>query len=125
MSKDTSTSLFELIHRMSKGEKRYFKLQAAQIGDTGKLKFVKLFDRIEKQHVYDEAALLKLEPDITRKQLPNLKTFYTIICSLVFSNCSSSIHRLHACSSCWVMRVFFTTNVYMPIVCALPIVQSD
>ncbi|MGL5890848.1 MAG: hypothetical protein ACRC3B_13225, partial [Bacteroidia bacterium] len=75
MSKDTSVSLFDLIHRMSKSEKRYFKLQAVQTGDAGKLKFVKLFDRIEKQKVYDEAALLKLEPGITRKQLPNLKYF--------------------------------------------------
>jgi hypothetical protein len=97
MSKDTSTSLFELIHRMSKGEKRYFKLQAAQIGDTGKLKFVKLFDRIEKQHIYDEAALLKLEPDITRKQLPNLKYFlydYLLTCIQQLQQQHSSAARL-------------------------------
>lgn len=75
MSKDISISLFDLIHRMSKSEKRHFKLQAAQSGEATSLKFVKLFDRIEKQKVYDEAALLKQEPGITRKQLPNLKYF--------------------------------------------------
>lgn len=51
--------LHQLIRSLSKGEKRSFKIYASRhvLGEENN--YVKLFDAIEKQEVYDEAALLK------------------------------------------------------------------
>lgn len=74
MSKDTSDALFHLIQRMSKGEKRHFKLIASR-HETGEGKFIRLFDRIDRMKTYDEKKLLAAEPSISPRQLPNLKAF--------------------------------------------------
>lgn len=74
MSKDSSDSLFLLIHRMSKSEKRFFKLMASR-QEKGDGKFIRLFDRLEKMKTYNEETLLKLEPSLSRRQLPNQKAF--------------------------------------------------
>ena len=59
MSKTASPALFELIHNMSKSEKRYFKIHASRhtIGD--KNKYVDLFDFIDQQDRFDEAELFE------------------------------------------------------------------
>lgn len=49
--------LFHLIKSMSKAEKRYFKLYASQHVEKGRSNSVKLFDAIEAQTDYDEAAI--------------------------------------------------------------------
>ncbi len=52
--------LFNLIKSLSKAEKRYFKLQSKQhqIGEANN--YVRLFDVLEKQKVYDKAVLEKV-----------------------------------------------------------------
>ncbi len=50
-----STELFELIKSLSKSEKRFFKLSSSL--QTGDKNYLKIFDAIEKQAVYNEAAL--------------------------------------------------------------------
>lgn len=57
MSKTASPALFELIHNMSKSEKRYFKIRSSRhtIGDQNK--YVQIFDFIDQQEVFDEDAL--------------------------------------------------------------------
>ena len=57
--KTNSDPLHQLIHSLSKGEKRSFKIYASRhvLGDENN--YVKLFDAIEKQKEYDEEALLK------------------------------------------------------------------
>lgn len=50
--------LFKLIRSMRKAEKRYFKLYASQQGNT-KQNYLLLFDAIDAQEEYDEAALIK------------------------------------------------------------------
>lgn len=77
MSTKVKEALFELIKSLSKSEKRYFKLLSSRhtIGDENN--YVKLFDCIDKQTVYDEQAIFsefKNEPflhrfSITKKRL--------------------------------------------------------
>ena len=50
-----STELFELIKSLSKSEKRFFKLSSSL--QTGDKNYLKIFDAIEKQTAYNEAAL--------------------------------------------------------------------
>lgn len=51
--------LFELIHSLTKSEKRYFKLHASRhtIGDENN--YVKLFDFIDRLHVYNESQVFE------------------------------------------------------------------
>lgn len=65
--------LHELIHAMSKAEKRHFKLFAASKGGVrADAKFVALFDALDAQADYDADKLLA-RTAIARPQLPNLK----------------------------------------------------
>ena len=50
-----STELFDLIKSLTKSEKRFFKLSSSlQSGDKN---YLKIFDTIEKQEIYDEDAI--------------------------------------------------------------------
>lgn len=59
MARKTSTELFELIKSMTSSEKRYFKIFSSlhTVGDQNR--YMKLFDLIDEQDTYDEAALVK------------------------------------------------------------------
>jgi tetratricopeptide (TPR) repeat protein len=50
-----STELFDLIKSLSKSEKRFFKLSSSL--QTGEKNYLKIFDAIDKQTEYDEAAV--------------------------------------------------------------------
>lgn len=54
MSKTASPALFDLIHNMSKSEKRYFKIHASRHTIGQQNKYVQLFDFIEQQNEFDE-----------------------------------------------------------------------
>lgn len=51
--------LFHLVHSLSKSEKRYFTLDAKKSGKTDS-RYLKLFQAINKQESYDEAALKRV-----------------------------------------------------------------
>lgn len=70
MSNKRSSTLFTLIKSLSKSEKRYFRL--SQVG-TGDKKFLKLFELIDRQKVFDEELILLSEPTFKRSQFSNLK----------------------------------------------------
>lgn len=53
---EASTDLHQLIHSMSRSEKRYFKLFAQMQGKSDN-NYIQLFDAINKQKAYDEEAL--------------------------------------------------------------------
>ena len=74
MPKDSSDALFHLIHRMSKSEKRHFKLIASRHA-AGDGKFIRLFDRIEKMKTFDEKKLSIADGSLSARQIPNLKSF--------------------------------------------------
>ena len=52
-----SAELFDLVKSLSKSEKRFFKLSSSL--QTGEKNYLQIFDAIEKQPNYDEAALKK------------------------------------------------------------------
>ena len=52
-----SAELFDLVKSLSKSEKRFFKLSSSL--QTGEKNYLQIFDAIEKQSSYDEAALKK------------------------------------------------------------------
>lgn len=66
--------LFDLVHSMSRSEKRYFKLNnSTQQGDK---QYLKLFNILQKSEEYDEAAILKsLEKGISNNRYKFLKNY--------------------------------------------------
>jgi hypothetical protein len=74
MSTSTTESLIHLIHSLTKAEKRSFKLYATRNSSSQEeLKFLQLFDFIDRnQHYSDEAAVSKIKR-IKKSQLSNLK----------------------------------------------------
>ena len=71
MARQQTDHLYKLIKSLTKAEKRNFKLHVKRLGDN--VKFLKLFDVIDKQLVYNEDEIIKKVPDIKALQLPNLK----------------------------------------------------
>lgn len=65
--------LFDLIHSLTKAEKRSFKLYARRSGDTSSAKFVRLFDIMERMSDYDEKAILKKLGNVSKPQFSNQK----------------------------------------------------
>lgn len=74
MSTGTTDTLTRLIHNLTKAEKRSFKLYATRnSASPEELKFLKLFDLIDKTEQYsDELALSRIK-DIKKSQLSNIK----------------------------------------------------
>ncbi len=66
--------LFQLVHSLSKAEKRNFKLYSKRNSVNTDLKIIELFDVLEKMADYDEAVLLKKLATIQKPQLANVKT---------------------------------------------------
>jgi len=72
---ENSSVLFELVKSLSKSEKRYFKLSCSV--HKGMKNYLKLFDAIDTQAVYDERAIQQKHGF---KKLPNLKNYlYSLI----------------------------------------------
>jgi hypothetical protein len=65
--------LFLLINSLSKAEKRNFRLYATRIQSGKEVKFIQLFDAIDKLDEYDEQAILKRLSKVKKRHLPNLK----------------------------------------------------
>ncbi|MBK7038425.1 MAG: hypothetical protein IPI31_16990 [Bacteroidetes bacterium] len=84
--KSPSGELFQLIHSMSKPEKRYFTLQAER-HFPGDNQYAKLFQLIESRAFYDEAELLKLfKPTISAAHFAVLK-------KQLYENVLEALHR--------------------------------
>lgn len=65
--------LFALIRSLTKAEKRNFRLYARRIQGEGDLKFLQLFDVLEKQASYNEELLLRKLKGASKSQFSNLK----------------------------------------------------
>lgn len=77
MPKTFSSDLFDLIHAMSKAEKRFFKLYSNKGNPLDNKQYVHLFDVIDKQLEYDEKKIIRKVPEIkkfsvVKNQLYNL-----------------------------------------------------
>ncbi|HEU4633768.1 MAG TPA: hypothetical protein VFS22_07285, partial [Flavisolibacter sp.] len=93
MSNRPADILFQLIRSLEKAEKRHFKLYIKRSSSNENLKIIQLFDAIDKQHEYDEKALLKKLPAIQKTQLSNLKAhlYKQILASLRLLKSADSI----------------------------------
>jgi len=68
-----TVSLFKLIKSMTKADKRNFKLYAKRVQGDESLKFIKLFDVLDKTAELDESKLLDKLDNVNKSQLSNLK----------------------------------------------------
>ncbi len=113
MPKEQTEHLVHLIKSLSKSEKRQFKLYA-QRNKIGNLKFLHLFEAIEKQEDYNEDVILKKNSDIKKSQISNLKAnlYKQILKSLrlgdVSQNSVSAIREQFDFA-----RVLYTKGLYM------------
>jgi tetratricopeptide (TPR) repeat protein len=65
--------LFKLIKSLTKSEKRNFTLYAKRISSSDKLKFIQLFEFVDKQKILNDKIILSGLGDIGKNQLSNLK----------------------------------------------------
>ncbi len=73
MARQQTDDLFKLIKSLTKAEKRNFKLYAKRLSDNENIKFLTLFDIIDKQAAYDENEIINKAQELKAAQLPNLK----------------------------------------------------
>lgn len=73
MPNRSTDALFQLVKSLEKSEKRNFKLYVGRNSAQMDLKIVHLFDALDRMDDFDEALLLKRNPDIKKQQLSNLK----------------------------------------------------
>ncbi|MGL1889268.1 MAG: hypothetical protein OCD76_22330 [Reichenbachiella sp.] len=75
MSKNLNAQpLFQLIKSLTKSEKRSFKLYVSRINEETDVKFIKLFDVLDKLDEYQEDIVISKMSDISKAQLANLKS---------------------------------------------------
>ena len=64
MSNPLNDPLFRLIKSLSKSEKRNFTLYVNRIQDTKEVKFVQLFEVLDRQKEYSEEQIFQKIPDL-------------------------------------------------------------
>ena len=113
MPRTISEDVFHLIKSLTKPEKRYFKMYAS----TGNVKsntiYVRLFDAIEQQKLYDEQKLLKKIPDLKPSYLSDTKNNLgeLILESLQWYNSNKNVNaRLRSLIS--NIEVLFTKGLF-------------
>lgn len=114
MANPFSDALFQLIHSLQKSEKRNFKLYIKRSSAKEDLKIIQLFDAIDKLNEYDEKALLKKLPTITKPQLANLKThlYKELLASLRLIKTTDSIDlQLH--EQLDYARILYNRGLYL------------
>ncbi len=87
--KTPSDDLFQLIKSLTRQEKRYFKLYASRHAIEGQNKYVLLFDAIDQQESYDEAAIKEqFEHEAFVRQLHVVKNY-------LYQNILNSLRHFH------------------------------
>ena len=92
-TKPQTDQLFILIKSLNKSEKRNFKLYAKRTQANSKIKFIQLFDIIDKSKKYDEAAIREKMSSNKKTQFANLKSnlYKQILTSLRLVHISKNI----------------------------------
>ena len=85
-----SRDLFGLVKSLTKADKRNFKLYAKRVQSDDQMKFIQLFDVLDKMSVLDEDKVIDRLPGINKGQLSNLKRhlYKQILTSLRLINIS-------------------------------------
>ena len=94
MSNKVNESLFDLIHSLSKTEKRYFKLNANRSSTSSDNNSIRLFDAISKQKEYSEEKIFKSfegEAFLNRFSITKKRLYDNILSVLDVYHSSSSI----------------------------------
>ena len=93
MMKTPSEDLFQLIKSLTRQEKRYFKLYAARHAIEGQNKYALLFDAIDAQETYDEAAIREqFRAEAFVRQLHVVKNY-------LYQNMLNSLRHFHESQS--------------------------
>lgn len=90
MARKTSPLLHQLIHSMTKGEKRTFRWHVLKDSSPQKKDdriYIKLFDIISKQKVYDEPRIIEKIKEVKLRQLPGLKNY---LCKIIINSLEQS-----------------------------------
>lgn len=93
MSSKVNNALFDLIHSLTKSEKRYFKLMSSRHAIGGENNYIVLFDAIDKQTAYNEEKLFKVfkgEAFLNRFSITKKRLYDHILTSL------DSFHRINS-----------------------------
>ncbi|MEM9823995.1 MAG: hypothetical protein AAF985_23120 [Bacteroidota bacterium] len=93
MPNEVNDSLFRLVKSLTKAEKRNFRFYVNRVQKKGNIKFVQLFDVLDKQKRYDEQAIFIKIPDMKRQQLSNTRRhlYRQILASLRLINIQKNI----------------------------------
>lgn len=86
-----SKHLFSLIKSLSMSEKRHFKLFSSMHVKSEKNNYVRLFDAIEKQDVYDESQLIRSEKYVSDLSVLKARLYNAILNSLRSYNANASV----------------------------------
>lgn len=86
--------IFNLIKSLTKAEKRNFRLYAKRIQDNNSLKFLQLFDLLDKMDAFDENVVFKKIKGLDKSQFSNLKRhlYKQILISLRLIHINRKIH---------------------------------
>lgn len=89
-----SDQLFKLVKSLTKAEKRNLRLYAKRIQDNDDLKFLQLFDLIDKMDHLDEGVIFKKIKGLDKSQFSNLKRhlYKQILTSLRLIHINRKIH---------------------------------
>jgi hypothetical protein len=103
--------LFLLIKSMSKNEKRYFKLQVENVKER---KYIKLFDKIDKQQAYDESKIrLAFAHESFIKQLPVAKNYlYALILKVLSAYHSDRTVDFRIRTALNNIEILFSKNLF-------------
>lgn len=114
MPNRSTDALFQLIHSLQKSEKRNFKLYVQRNSANNDLKFVQLFDALDKMDEYDENELLTKTTAIKKQQLSNMKAhlYRQILASLRLLESSENIDiQLH--EQLDYARILYNKGLYL------------
>ncbi len=113
MSNVKTEHLFNLIHSLSKGEKRFFKMYAARLNNSSDKKYIVLFDAIEKQKVYDQDKILHKNKQLNPAQFSNLKAhlYYQLLKSTKLCN-SSNLENIKITELLDYARILYNKCLY-------------
>lgn len=104
-----SSDLFDLIHTMSKAEKRHFKMYVARNSKTGS-NYLRLFDAIDKQKIYNEE---RLEDAKYGKRLASTKLFlYELILKSLRQSHADKLVDTHLADMLTHAEVLFHKSLY-------------
>lgn len=109
-----SSQLFKLIKSLTPSEKRNFRQYASRNQGKENLKFLQLFDLLEKQKTLDESLILSKIKGIKKAQLVNLRRhLYTQILTSLKLLHSKQMNSIKARDFCSYAEILYERGLYL------------